>query len=29
VKSIRDNLNIDEPGKGIMFVLDVNETCGL
>ena len=29
VKSIRENLNIDEPGKGILFVLDVNETCGL
>jgi len=29
VSSIRDNLKIDEPGKGIMFILDVNKTYGL
>ena len=29
VESIRAHLQIDEPGNGIMFVLDVNETYGL
>ena len=27
--SIKDELNIDEPGKGIIFILDVNKTYGL
>lgn len=27
--SIRKKLNIDDPGKGIIFVLDVNQTFGL
>lgn len=27
--SIREHLEIDEPGKGIMFILDVNKTYGL
>ena len=29
VKAIRDELLIDEPGNGIIFVLDVNEAYGL
>ena len=29
VASIRENLKIDEPGKGILYVLDVNEVYGL
>jgi len=29
VTSIRDALKIDEPGKGIIFILDVNKTYGL
>lgn len=29
VSSIRSELKIDEPGKGIIFVLDVNKTYGL
>lgn len=29
VNSIRENLNIDKPGAGIIFVLDVNRTSGL
>lgn len=29
VASIRENLKIDEPGNGIMFILDVNKTYGL
>ena len=29
VKSIRENLHIDEPGKGILYVLDINEVYGL
>jgi len=29
VESIKTNLKIEEPGKGIMFVLDVNEVYGL
>lgn len=29
VSSIRKDLQIDEPGKGIIFVLDVNKTFGL
>jgi nitrogen regulatory protein PII len=29
VKAIRETFHIDEPGKGIMFVVDVNKTYGL
>nr|WP_246566297.1 P-II family nitrogen regulator [Tissierella simiarum] len=29
IKSIKETLQIDEPGKGIMFVMDVNKTSGL
>ena len=29
VRSIRDNLKIDEPGNGLLFVLDVDEVYGL
>lgn len=29
VNSIKDKLNIDEPGKGVIFVMDVNRTLGL
>lgn len=29
VNKIREELKIDEPGKGIIFVLDVNKTYGL
>lgn len=29
VKSIKSNMDIDEPGKGILFVIDVNKTSGL
>lgn len=29
VASIRENLKIDDPGNGIMFILDVNKTYGL
>jgi len=29
VRSIRNALKIDEPGNGILFVLDVNQTYGL
>jgi nitrogen regulatory protein PII len=29
VSSIREQVNIDEPGKGIIFILDVNKTYGL
>ena len=29
VQSIRKDLNIDEPGRGILFVLDVNEVYGM
>lgn len=29
VESVREHLKIDEPGKGIMFVMDVNKTYGL
>ena len=29
VESIKTNLKIEEPGKGIIFVLDVNEVYGL
>ena len=29
VASIREHLKIDEPGNGVMFVLDVNEAYGL
>lgn len=29
VASIREEINIDEPGKGIIFIQDVNSTCGL
>lgn len=29
VASIRENLKIDDPGNGVMFILDVNKTYGL
>jgi len=29
VSSIREHVHIDEPGKGIIFILDVNKTYGL
>lgn len=29
ITSIREAIKIDEPGKGIMFVMDVNKTSGL
>ena len=29
VASIQENLKIDQPGNGIMFILDVNKTYGL
>ncbi|MGI6679203.1 MAG: P-II family nitrogen regulator [Dehalobacterium sp.] len=29
VTSINQNLHIDQPGKGILFILDVNKTYGL
>lgn len=29
VAAIRQELRVDEPGNGIIFVLDVNETYGL
>ncbi|HLV09166.1 MAG TPA: P-II family nitrogen regulator [Halanaerobiales bacterium] len=29
ISSIREDLKIDEPGKGIMFTLEVNKTYGL
>jgi nitrogen regulatory protein PII len=29
VSSIKEHINIDEPGKGIIFILDVNSTYGL
>lgn len=29
VSSIREAVKIDQPGKGILFVLDVNKTYGL
>lgn len=29
VKSINDTMEIDKPGKGIVFVMDVNRTSGL
>ncbi|TCS95881.1 P-II family nitrogen regulator [Hazenella coriacea] len=29
VSSIRDRLNIDQPGNGILFILDVNQAYGL
>lgn len=29
VGSIREHHNIDEPGQGIMFILDINKTYGL
>ena len=29
IESIKESMKIDEPGKGIMFVLDVNRTSGL
>lgn len=29
IKSIEENININEPGKGILFVMDVNKTSGL
>lgn len=29
VNSIKNNIDIDKPGKGVMFILDVNKTYGL
>ena len=29
VNKIHEDMKIDEPGKGIMFVLDVNKAYGL
>jgi nitrogen regulatory protein PII len=29
IKNIREKMKIDEPGRGIIFVLDVNKTTGL
>lgn len=29
IRSIKDTIGIDEPGKGIMFVMDVSKTSGL
>jgi nitrogen regulatory protein PII len=29
IASIRETMHIDEPGKGILFVVDVNKTSGL
>jgi nitrogen regulatory protein PII len=29
IKSIKETMDIDEPGKGIIFVMDVNKTSGL
>ncbi len=29
IASIKENLKIDQPGNGIMFVLDINKTYGL
>ncbi|WP_246565505.1 P-II family nitrogen regulator [Tissierella carlieri] len=29
IKAIKEAMHIDEPGKGIMFVMDVNKTSGL
>jgi len=29
IKAIREKMKIDEPGKGIMFVMDVSKTSGL
>lgn len=29
VKAIRETMKIDEPGRGIMFILEVNKTYGL
>ncbi|MEJ6468289.1 P-II family nitrogen regulator [Fusobacterium ulcerans] len=29
VSSIRKDLNIDEPGRGVIFVQEVNKACGL
>jgi nitrogen regulatory protein PII len=29
IKSIKEAMHLDEPGKGIMFVMDVNKTSGL
>jgi len=29
VEAIKEKLNIDKPGAGILFVLDVNRTSGL
>ncbi|MEL7565934.1 MAG: P-II family nitrogen regulator [Dehalobacterium sp.] len=29
VSSIREHIHIDDPGKGIIFILDVNKTYGL
>ena len=29
VEAIRTQMKIDEPGKGVLFILDVNKTYGL
>ena len=29
IKAIKETMNIDVPGKGIMFVMDINKTSGL
>lgn len=29
IEAIRNDLHIDEPGKGIMFILDINQAYGL
>jgi nitrogen regulatory protein PII len=29
IKAVRDNLEIDQPGNGIIFVQSVNETYGI
>ena len=29
VTAIREKVDIDEPGKGIVFIIDVNKTSGL
>lgn len=29
IKAIKDTMHIDEPGKGVMFVMDVSKTSGL
>ena len=29
VSSVREDLKIDEPGRGVIFVQEVNKACGL